>query len=193
MRGIGHICTTCILETRTYVLVMRSLGNQAFLIVGYLPVRGVKRHMIIGVKGVCRTYELYPRLIEKTFGRKGGSLFPSEEHRRGWSREHTNPLMRESRGRTRHTLGREHETPRIVQRRDEYEGERERGQSRPSGEDIEGPGGRNPYTARLQSSGNRPGCPPTWAVMSPFPIILISMGRRRRLAQLGDGCPSLSV
>jgi hypothetical protein len=42
--------------------------------------------------------------------------------------------MRESRGRTRHTLGREHETPRIVKRRDEYEGERERGQSRPSGE-----------------------------------------------------------
>jgi hypothetical protein len=41
--------------------------------------------------------------------------------------------MRESRGRTRHTLGREHETPRIVQRRDEYEGERERGQSRQVG------------------------------------------------------------
>jgi hypothetical protein len=37
--------------------------------------------------------------------------------------------MRESRGRTRHTLGREHETPRIIQRREEYEGERERGQS----------------------------------------------------------------
>jgi hypothetical protein len=57
--------------------------------------------------------------------------------------------MRESRGRTRHTLGREHETPRIVQRRDEYEGEREREQSRPSGDDPEGPGGRNPYTPRL--------------------------------------------
>ena len=55
--------------------------------------------------------------------------------------------MRESRGRTRHTLGREHETPRIVQRRDEYEGERERGQSCPSGDDPEG--GRNPYTPRL--------------------------------------------
>jgi hypothetical protein len=52
--------------------------------------------------------------------------------------------MRESRGRTRHTLGREHETPRIIQRREEYEGQRERGQSRPSGEDIEGPGGRIP-------------------------------------------------
>jgi hypothetical protein len=37
--------------------------------------------------------------------------------------------MRESRGRTRHTLGREHETPRIIQRREEYERERERGQS----------------------------------------------------------------
>jgi hypothetical protein len=64
--------------------------------------------------------------------------------------------MRESRGRTRHTLGREHETPRIIQRREEYEGERERGQSRPSGEDPEGPGGRNSYTPRLQGSGNRP-------------------------------------
>ena len=57
--------------------------------------------------------------------------------------------MSESRGRTRPTLGREHETPRIVQRRDEYEGERERGQSRSSGDDPEGPGGRNPYTPRL--------------------------------------------
>ena len=68
--------------------------------------------------------------------------------------------MRESRGRTRHTLGREHETPRIDQRRDEYEGERERGQSRPSGEDIECPGGRNPYTPRLQGCGNRLKGPP---------------------------------
>ena len=63
--------------------------------------------------------------------------------------------MRESRGRRRHTLGREHETPRNIQRRQEYEGERERGQSRPCGEDPVGPGGRNPYTPRLQGSGNR--------------------------------------
>jgi hypothetical protein len=27
MRGIGHICTTCILETQTYVLIMRSLHS----------------------------------------------------------------------------------------------------------------------------------------------------------------------
>jgi hypothetical protein len=67
--------------------------------------------------------------------------------------------MRESRGRTRHTLGREHEIPRIIQRREEYERERERGQSRPSGEDPEGPGGRNPYTPRLQGGGNRPRAP----------------------------------
>ena len=39
--------------------------------------------------------------------------------------------MRESRGRTRHTPGREHETPRSIPRREEYEGEKERGQSRP--------------------------------------------------------------
>jgi hypothetical protein len=49
----------------------------------------------------------------------------------GWSREHHNPLMRESRGRTRHTPGREHETLRSIHRREEYEGEKERGQSRP--------------------------------------------------------------
>jgi hypothetical protein len=41
--------------------------------------------------------------------------------------------MRESRGRTRHTPGREHETPRSIHRRKEYEGEKERGQSRPKG------------------------------------------------------------
>jgi hypothetical protein len=42
-------------------------------------------------------------------------------------REHHNPLMRESRGRTRHTPGREHETLRSIHRREEYEGEKERG------------------------------------------------------------------
>jgi hypothetical protein len=52
------------------------------------------------------------------------------------------------------------EVTRIVQRRDEYDRERERGYYRPSGEDIEGPGGRNPSIPRLPSSGNRPGCPP---------------------------------
>ena len=64
--------------------------------------------------------------------------------------------MRESRGRTRHTPGREHETPRKIQSREEYEGERERGQSRPRGGDPEGTGGRNPYTPMLPGSGNRP-------------------------------------
>jgi hypothetical protein len=67
-------------------------------------------------------------------------------------------LLRESRGRTRHTLAGENHVPRIVQRRDEYE--RERGHYRPSGEDMEGPGGTNPTIPRLPSSGNRPGCPP---------------------------------
>jgi hypothetical protein len=41
--------------------------------------------------------------------------------------------MRESRGRMRHTPGREHETPRSIHMREEYEGEKERGQSRPKG------------------------------------------------------------
>jgi hypothetical protein len=41
--------------------------------------------------------------------------------------------MRESRGRTRHTPGREHKTPRSIHRREEYEREKERRQSRPRG------------------------------------------------------------
>jgi hypothetical protein len=41
--------------------------------------------------------------------------------------------MRKSRGRTRHTLEREHETPRSIHRREECEGEKERRQSRPRG------------------------------------------------------------
>ena len=90
-----------------------------------------------------------PSHRENVWQERGGRYSPPRNTGGGWSREHTNPLMRESRGRTRHTLGREHETPRIVQRRDEYEGEREREQSRPSGDDPEGPGGRNPYTPRL--------------------------------------------
>ena len=64
--------------------------------------------------------------------------------------------MRESRGRTTHTPGREHETPRSIHRREEYEGEKERGQSRSIEGDPEGPGGRNSYTPMLPGSGNRP-------------------------------------
>ena len=41
--------------------------------------------------------------------------------------------MMESRGRKRHTPGREHETPRGIHRREEHKGEKERGQSRPKG------------------------------------------------------------
>ena len=50
--------------------------------------------------------------------------------------------MRKSRGKTRHTPGREHETPRGINRREEYE--RERGQSRPRG-----------GTMRIQEEGTR--------------------------------------
>ena len=35
MRGIGRICKTCIYETRIFVRGMRSLENQAFIIVGF--------------------------------------------------------------------------------------------------------------------------------------------------------------
>ena len=88
----------------------------------------------------------------------GGRYSPPRNTGGGWNRENDNPLLRESRGRTRHTLAGENHVPRIVQRRDEYE--RERGHYRPSGEDMEGPGGTNPTIPRLPSSGNRPGCPP---------------------------------
>ena len=98
-----------------------------------------------------------PANRESVWKDRGGRYSPPRNTEGGWSRENTNPLLRESRGRTRHTLGRENEIPRIVQRRDEYE--RERGHYRPSGEDIEGPGGRNPSIPRVPSSGNRPGCP----------------------------------
>ena len=93
--------------------------------------------------------------------------------------------MRESRGRTRHTLGRENEVPRIVQRRDEYDREMERGQYRPSGEDIECPGGRNPSIPRLQSSGNRPGCPPE---ENPKILAVMQEGRSMRGREVkGEG------
>ena len=52
--------------------------------------------------------------------------------------------MRESRGRTRHIPEREHETPRGINRREECEGKRERGQSRPRG-----------GTLRVQEEGTR--------------------------------------
>ena len=51
-----------------------------------------------------------------------GVAIPLRGTPRGWSREHHNPLMRESRGRTRHTTGKEHETPRSIHRREQYEG-----------------------------------------------------------------------
>ena len=111
--------------------------------------RGKETYDYRGEMSVPNIRTIAPSHRENVWQERGGRYSPPRNTGGGWSREHTNPLMRESRGRTRHTLGREHETPRIVQRRDEYEGERERGQSRPSGDDPEGPGGRNPYTPRL--------------------------------------------
>jgi hypothetical protein len=105
---------------------------------------------VLSIQAVAPTYR------ENVWQERGGRYSPPRNTGGGWSREHPNPLMRESRGRTRHTPGREHKTPRNIQRREEYEGERERGQSHPRGEDPEGPGGRNPYTPMLPGSGNRP-------------------------------------
>ena len=63
-----------------------------------------------------------PTHREHYWQERGGRYSPPRNTGGGWSREHPNPLMRESRGRTRHTLGREHETPRNIQKREEYEG-----------------------------------------------------------------------
>jgi hypothetical protein len=81
---------------------------------------------VLSIRAVAPTHREH-------FWQERGSYSPPRNTGGGWSREHPNPLMRESRGRTRHTPGREHETPRNIQRRKEYEGERERGQSRPRG------------------------------------------------------------
>jgi hypothetical protein len=118
--------------------------------------RGKETQDYRGEMSVPNIRAVAPSHRENVWQERGGRYSPPRNTGGGWSREHTNPLMRESRGRTRHTLGREHETPRNIQRREKYEGERERGQSRPSGEDPEGPRGRNPYTPRSQGSGNRP-------------------------------------
>ena len=120
------------------------LGTHLFTVEIY--VAPIEEDMLLGLD-----------FLEANWKDRGGRYSPPRNTEGGWSRENTNPLLRESRGRTRHTLGRENEIPRIVQRRDEYE--RERGHYRPSGEDIEGPGGRNPSIPRVPSSGNRPGCP----------------------------------
>jgi hypothetical protein len=69
------------------------------------------------------------QIVPSRSARQGGCYSPPRNTRGRWSRENTNPKMRESRGRTRHTLGRENEVPRIVQCRDEYD--RERGHYRP--------------------------------------------------------------
>jgi hypothetical protein len=62
--------------------------------------------------------------------------------------------MRESRGRPRHTPGREHETHRNIQRREEYKGGEGKRTIPPKRGDPEGTGGRNPYTPMLLGSGN---------------------------------------
>ena len=98
--------------------------------------------------------------------------------------------MRESRGRTRHTPGREHETPRNIQRREEYEGERERGQSRPRGGDPEGPGGRNPYTPMISGSGNRPRYTPG---REPKPLEDMEEGRSMKGKEVREEGGKVSV
>jgi hypothetical protein len=56
--------------------------------------------------------------------RKGGCYSPPRITGEGWSRDHHTFLIRESRGRSRHTPGREHETPRGINRREECKEER---------------------------------------------------------------------
>jgi hypothetical protein len=70
----------------------------------------------IGVSGsLLGVYLGLFSLIENIIGKKGGVVIPLRgTPEGGWSMEHHNPLMRESRGRTRHTPGREHETLRSI-------------------------------------------------------------------------------
>ena len=67
--------------------------------------------------GVTNIRTVAPSNRESIWQDRGGSYSPPRNTGGRWSRENTNPKMRESRGRTRHTLGRENEVPRIVQRR----------------------------------------------------------------------------
>ena len=99
-----------------------------------------------------------PANRESVWKDRGGRYSPPRNTGGGWNRKNDNPLLRESRGRTRHTLARENHVPRIVQRRDEYE--RERGHYRPSGEDMEGPGGTNPTIRGYRVAGTGLGVPP---------------------------------
>ena len=118
--------------------------------------RGNEAQDYRGEMNVSGIGTVVPNHREHYWQERGGRYSPPRNTGGGWSREHHNPLMRESRGRTRHTPGREHETLRSIHRREEYEGEKERGQSRPRGGDPEGPGARKPYTPMLPGSGIRP-------------------------------------
>ena len=157
MKGIVHLCTIFRLEApdiRAGYVFPREPG---------LPHSGVsdsqrgneaqdyRREMNVpGIQTVV------PNHREHYWQERGGRYSLPRNTRGGWSREHHNPLMRESRGRMRHIPGREHEIPRSIHRREEYEGEKERGQSRPRKGDPEGPGARKPYTPMLPGSGIRP-------------------------------------
>ena len=89
--------------------------------------------------------------------------------------------MRESRGRTRHTPGREHETPRSIHRREEYEGEKERGQSR----SIEGdPEGETHILPCYRVVGTGLGTPPE---ENPKPLEDMKEGSMKRREAQGEG------
>ena len=134
MKGIGHICTIFRLETQDIC------SGYAFPRKPGLPRSGVSASQrgneaqdYRGEMNVPGIRTVVPNHREHYWEERGGHYSPPRNTGGGWSREHHNPLMRESRGRTRHTPGREHETLRSIHRREEYEGEKERGQSRPRG------------------------------------------------------------
>jgi hypothetical protein len=87
--------------------------------------------------------------------RKRGHYSPPRTTRGGGNRHQHNPLILESRGRSRHTPRREHETLEASQERGER-GREGKGTSPPKSRDIEDPRESNQYTPMIQGSGCRP-------------------------------------
>jgi hypothetical protein len=85
--------------------------------------------------------------------------------------------MRESRGIAGHTPGREHETARSIHRREEYEGEKERGQSRPRGGTRMGQEEETPILTCYRVVGTGLGTPPE---ENPKPLEDMEEGRNMK-------------
>jgi hypothetical protein len=70
MRGIGHICTTCILESQTYVLIMRSLHSGVLT-----SKRRKETHDYMGEMSVPNIRAVAPSHRENVWQEKGGGRY----------------------------------------------------------------------------------------------------------------------